>query len=130
MPFLHQELDEVWLASFLFETLSISKEDKTEEEYKAEVSTSLDTILKDNGIELDTEIVDGMADYIYENYDDLNMAGLEEGSELSEQKMNDIIFSYFDAYMEYMNTGEIPEDIEIPDDIEIPGGIEIPGLNG
>lgn len=111
----------------LFNTLSISKEDKTEEEYKAEVSTSLDTILKDNGIELDTEIVDGMASYIYDNYDQLNMAGLEEGTELSEQKMNDVIFSYFDAYMEYMNTGEIPDDIVIPDDVVIPDDIELPG---
>ena len=111
----------------LFNTLSISKEDKTEEEYKAEVSTSLDTILKDNGIELDTEIVDGMANYIYDNYDQLNMAGLEEGTELSEQKMNDVIFSYFDAYMEYMNTGEIPDDIVIPDDVVIPDDIELPG---
>jgi hypothetical protein len=117
----------------LFNTLAISKEEKTEEEYKTEVSTSLDTLLKDNGIELEAEIVDGMADYIYENYDELNMAGLEEGSEISEQKMNDVIFSYFDAYMEYMNTGELPEDmpeipgdLEIPDDIELPGDIELP----
>jgi hypothetical protein len=112
----------------LFNTLAISKEEKTEEEYKTEVSTSLDTLLKDNGIELEAEIVDGMADYIYENYDELNMAGLEEGSEISEQKMNDVIFSYFDAYMEYVNTGELPEDMpELPGDLEIPGDIELPG---
>ena len=131
----------------LIETLTISKEEKTEEEYKAEVTTSLDTILKDNGIEIDTEIVEGMADYIYENYDELNMVDIVNGSgsseggtgegeqtqtELSEQKMNEIIFSYFDAYMQYVNTGEIPDelpgDIELPDGVEIPDGIEIPGV--
>ena len=131
---MHQMYEDV--RDGLFDTLSISKEDKTEEEYKAEVSTSLDTILKDNGIEIDTEIVDGMADFIYQNYDELNMVDLGGDTELSEQKMNEIIFSYFDAYMDYMNTGELPEDmpelpggIEIPGDIEIPGGIEIPDLN-
>ena len=41
--------------------------------------------------------------------------------------MNDVIFSYFDAYMEYMNTGEIPDDIVIPDDVVIPDDIELPG---
>ncbi len=113
----------------LFETLSISKENKTEEEYKAEVTTSLDTILKDNGIELDTEIVGGMADYIYENYDELNMVELEEGSQLSEQKMNDIIFSYFDAYKDYINGGELPDDLPpLPDGIEIPEVPEVPGV--
>lgn len=105
----------------LFDTLSISKEDKTEEEYKAEVSTSLDAVLKDNGIELDAEVVDGMADYIYQNYDELNMVEVEEGSQLSEQKMNDIIFSYFDAYKDYIDGGELPEEIpDLPGDIELP----------
>lgn len=122
---MHQMYEEV--RGGLLNTLSISKEDKTEEEYKAEVSTSLDTVLKDNGIELDTEIVDGMANYIYDNYDELNLADVGDDAELSEQKMNDIIFSYFDAYMEYVNTGEIPEDIVIPDDVVIPDDFEIPG---
>ncbi len=123
---MHQLYEEV--RGGLFDTLSISKEEKTEEEYKAEVSTSLDTILKDNGIELDSDIVDGMADYIYDNYDELNMVDIEEGSQLSEQKMNEIIFSYFDAYKDYINGGELPEDIpELPGDIEIPGDLELPG---
>ena len=122
---MHQMYEEV--RGGLFDTLSISKEDKTEEEYKAEVSTSLDTVLKDNGIELDTEIVDGMANYIYDNYDELNLADVGDDAELSEQKMNDIIFSYFDAYMEYVNPGERPEDIVIPDDVVIPDDFEIPG---
>lgn len=112
--------------SGLIDTLTISKDDKSEEEYKAEVSTSLDTVLKDNGIELDADIVNGMTDYIYENYDELNMADLGADTELSEQKMNDIIFSYFDSYKDYINGGELPEDIELPGDLELPGDVELP----
>lgn len=123
---MHQLYEDV--RAGLSDTLSISKENKTEEEYKAEVSTSLDTVLQNNGIELEAEIVDGMADFIYENYDELNKVDSDGDSQLSEQEINDVIFSYFDAYMEYMNTGEAPEDIpELPGDIEIPGDLELPG---
>ena len=90
----------------LSDTLSITKEGKTEEEYKTEVSASLDTVLKNNGIELESGIVDGMSDYIYDNYDELNKAATDGDSQLSEQEMNDIIFSYYEAYIDHMNSTE------------------------
>lgn len=90
----------------LSDTLSITKEGKTEEEYKTEVSASLDTVLKNNGIELEEGIVDGMSDYIYDNYDELNKVDTDGDSQLSEQEMNDIIFSYYEAYIDHMNSTE------------------------
>lgn len=77
------------------EVLAIDKNDyATEEEYKAAVSDSLDSTLKDNGIALETEIVDQMADYITENYADT--------SEITDEDINDAILSYYDAYAEYL----------------------------
>jgi len=80
-------------------TMAIEKEGKTEEEYKTEVSASLDTVLKDNGIELQPEVVDGMADYIYDNYDELKANDTDGDGTISDKEANDIILSYYDAYI-------------------------------
>ena len=105
----------------LNETLKIDREDFTEgeegeEEYKAAISESIDTTLKDNGIEIEPEIVDTMADYVADNF--------EEIEEITDDEINDVILSYFDAYVKYLETGTLPDDLPInPDDIpgEIPG---------
>ncbi len=90
----------------LSDTLAISKEGKTEEEYKTEVSKSLDTVLKNNGIELESGIIDGMSDYIYDNYDELNKVDADGDSQLSEQEMNDIVFAYYESYINHINSTE------------------------
>jgi hypothetical protein len=97
-------------------TLAITKDGKTEEEYVAEVSDSIDNVLKENNITVEKGIVDEMAKYVSENF--------EAGTELSDDDVNNIIISYYDAYLEYLaNGGEldsgnssIPEDV-IPEDI-------------
>ena len=69
--------------------LSIKKEDYGEErydEYVADVSTAIDTMLKENEINLEKEIVDTMAEYVAENYSDT--------SEITEEEASDIILSY------------------------------------
>lgn len=101
---MHELYDEVKVG--LSDTLAISKEGKTEEEYKTEVSASLDTVLKNNGIELEEGIVDGMSDYIYDNYDELNKVDNDGDSELSEEEMNNIIFSYYESYIDHMESTE------------------------
>lgn len=106
-------------------TLAITKEGKTEEEYVAEVSDSIDNVLKENNITVEKGIVDEMAKYVSENF--------EAGTELSDDDVNNIIISYYDAYLEYLSNGGeldsgnssipegvIPEDI-IPDNV-ISGG--------
>ena len=103
----------------LNEVLSAKREDyETEEEYKADVTDKLDTTLKDNGIELEPEIVDTMADYIIENYGDK--------TEITDQDITDALLSYYDAYAEWLENGggEIPEDI-LPE-----GGEETPNPDG
>ena len=79
------------------DVLSINREDYGEdgyEEYVADVSTAIDTMLKDNEIELEKDIVDTMAEYVAENYSDI--------SEIGDEEINDIILSYYDAYLEYL----------------------------
>jgi len=79
------------------ETLTIDKAAyETPEEYKAAVTESLDATLKENSIELEPEVVSDMADYIDENYEDLKDA--------TDEQINEIILSYHDAYMKYLES--------------------------
>lgn len=85
------------LKTGLQDVAALQKEDyENEEEYKAAVSVKLDETLKEEGIELETEIVDQMADYVAENY---------SGAELSDADVDDILLSYYEAYK---TTGELP----------------------
>ena len=94
------------------EVLSVKKDDfATEEEYKEELSSTLDKALTDNGIELDDEIIDGIADYIDENYSDV----AEVVGELTDEQFNDILLEYYDVYLDYINNGTLPEGV--PEDI-------------
>ncbi len=73
---------------------------ETEDEYVAAVSESLDITLKEHDIVLAPEIVDNMAEYLAsQDYSDL---GLEE---ITDDEVNDVIFSYYDAYLKYINEG-------------------------
>ena len=87
-----------------------------EEEYYEAVSESLNTTLLENGIELEPEIVDSMAQYIGDTYGDKN--------EISDEEFNDIMINYYDSYLEYLETGKIPDNLPDgtnPDDL--PEGI-------
>ncbi len=87
--------------------LSIKKEDfATEEEYAAEVSLALDNTLKENNITLEKEIVDTMAQYVTDNYGDID--------EITDDEANDILLSYYDAYLDYLETGSVPNGITPP----------------
>ncbi len=87
--------------------LSLNKEDyATEEEYVADVSDKLDATLKENNITLEKDIVDTMAQYVSDNYSDVD--------EITDDEASDIILSYYDAYLEYLETNEIPEGITPP----------------
>ena len=94
----------------------------TREEYIEEVTNVLDTNLRNNGIEIeDREIVTNIAEYIDENYGNT--------SEVTDEEFNDILLSYFDAYLEYQNSGEVPDNIPglNPDDIPGFNPDDIPG---
>ena len=73
----------------------------TEEEYVAEVSNALDTTLKNNKIELEKDIVDTMAQYVADNFSEVN--------EITDEQVSDIILYYYDAYLEYVENGTIPD---------------------
>ena len=99
------------------ETLQISKEGKTEEEYKEEVKTSIDNALQGVDIELEDTVLDEMANYVNDNYETLVDI---TGGEITDEKINDVILSYYDAFL---NAGgsldSLPDELpdELPDDL-------------
>lgn len=64
------------------------------EEYIEAISTSLDSTLADHGIEMEADIVDAIAEYISEEYSNID--------ELSDEQFNDMLLHYYDAYLEYV----------------------------
>ena len=99
------------------ETLQISKEGKTEEEYKEEVKASIDNALQGVDIELEDTVLDEMANYVNDNYETLVDI---TGGEITDEKINDVILSYYDAFL---NAGgsldSLPDELpdELPDDL-------------
>lgn len=81
------------------EVLNINKENyASEERYVAAISDSLNNTFENNGILLEKDVVDGMAQHVADNY--------SEAENLSDTEINDIILSYYNSYLE---TGTIPE---------------------
>ena len=70
--------------------------DLTEEEYTEAVSDIItDTLAREDiNIELDESIVDEMAKYVYDEY---------RGEEITDDEINDILLSYFEAYAKNFN---------------------------
>lgn len=78
------------------ETLSIKRENfASDEEHEAAVSESINNTLVENGITLESEIVDTITDYYFE-YE------FDQMEELTDEDVNDLILSYYDAYLEYV----------------------------
>ena len=87
------------------EILSIEKEDYADDPdgYVNAISDSLDKTFTENGIELEQEVVDKMAEHVANNY--------SEVESLTDQEINDIILSYYNAYLE---SGTIPDELPQP----------------
>lgn len=94
------------------QVLSVKPENfETREEYMENLSTALDNTLTEHGIKLEYEIVDSIAEYIDENY--------VGNDEFTDEEFNDVLLHYYDAYLEYLETGEVPDDLpeDLPEDI-------------
>lgn len=63
-------------------------------EYKDELVETLDGVLQENGIEIEEDIVDSIANYIDKNYSSLDV--------LTDEQFNDVLLHYYDAYLEYI----------------------------
>ena len=97
----------------LNDIVSINKNDyETEEEYKAEVSSKIDTTLTENGIPLDEEQLSMVTDFV--------CTELEGKEEITEADLVDFMAKYYSVYVG--EGGELPE--EIPDGVidDILGG--------
>lgn len=82
------------------DVLTIKKDGKTDEEYKAEVKNTLDKTMKDNGITVSDDIAAEMAQYVADNYEDLH---LENAEDIDDDKVSDVLISYYDAYLKSLN---------------------------
>ena len=79
----------------LYDILAIKRASfATEEAYTEAIASQLDEILKENGMALDADIIDTMAEYIAENHTD--------DMEINDTHISNIIFSYYDAYVSKM----------------------------
>lgn len=97
------------LKSSMEDVLYVKNKDyNTDAERIAAITNSLDENLKDNGITLETGVVENIAKYIDENYSD--------ETKLTDDEFNDILLSYYDAYVEYKNTGKLPGGTEDKND--------------
>ena len=87
------------------DVIAIDKNDYVDnpDGYVDAISDSLNKTFTDNGIELDGELVDKMAEHVAKNYSDV--------TSLTDQEINDIILSYYDAYLEYLDTGVVPDGL-------------------
>ncbi len=84
--------------------VSVKKDDyATTEEYKEAVKDTLDEELKNVGLEVEEEVLDSVADYIEENLSDI--------TEFDDEEFTDVMLHYYDAYLKYLETGEIPEGL-------------------
>ena len=74
------------------DVIRINREDyETEEEYKAARNEKINDVMIKNDVEIEPEVVNGIGDYIDENYGDID--------ELTDEQFNDIMLSYFDSYI-------------------------------
>lgn len=93
----------------LTETLAISKEGKTEEEYTAEVRASLEAALAESDIEFREDeqyILDNMATYVSDNYETLVKVDEDGNQVVTEDEINEVVLSYYEAYL---STGALPD---------------------
>lgn len=83
------------------DVLAIDKDDyATDAEYKEALADQLDEALYTNDIELEREIVENMADYIGDNYSDVD--------EISDEEFSYIILNYYNAYLEHQEDTNTP----------------------
>ena len=66
------------------------------------LSNTLDSTLKDNGIEIEKEVVDTMAEYMDKEY--IQTEKIKNDS-LNDEQFTDILLNYYDAYLEYLENG-------------------------
>ena len=82
------------------EVLAVNPDDyATNEEYVEARNEKLDEVFTNNGIELEPDMINGIGDFIDENFSDLE--------QISDDDINDIILSYYDVYVDLQSQGNI-----------------------
>lgn len=92
-----------------------------EEIYVTEVSAILNDALIGNELDIEEDVINDMAQYIYDNPETIAVGDGDGNGELTDEEMNNLILSYYDVYVEYETSGEIPDGI--PGEDLIPDGV-------
>ena len=103
-----QNIDIKDVKNGLNEVISVKKENyATEEEYKEELSNTIDTTIQETiGAELEDEVIDEIANYVDENFSD-------KMDELTDEEFNELLFEFIDIYQGYLNGEEVnPDDFQ------------------
>ena len=88
----------------LTDVLTLDKESFSDEaEFSAAVNESIGSTLASSGIEIEQEMIDTMSEYVVENYDELSLN--------ADESFDTLLFYYYDAYIEYINSGTMPPEI-------------------
>ena len=89
------------------------KEDQydSKEEYMDALKETIGGEFSNLGVDLEEEVLEDVAEYFDEN--------LSDKLELSDEDFSDIILNYYESYLNYLETGNIPEDLpdNLPEDI-------------
>jgi len=89
----------------LNELIKIDKDSyETEEEYRGAVAESLNETLLEHDIQLTTDVVEGLADHVVDNYGELE--------EISDEQITDIILEYYGSYVNGDYDEFLPEGVK------------------
>ena len=87
------------------EIIEIKRDDySSKNEYMTALKDGIYDEFEDHGIELGDEALDNMAEYIDDNYSDID--------ELSDEEFNDLMLNFYESYFTYLETGEVPDDFD------------------
>lgn len=90
-----------------FEGITEIDRNLEKDEYVNEVAVKLEDSLINNGIELEADVIDGMAEHVYENYDEIFSSGDgDSDGTLSDYEMNNVMLSYYEVYLDYAESAE------------------------
>lgn len=86
------------------DVLSVKRENYfNDDQYMSDLSDALDNTLKENGIEIEKEVVDAMAEYMDTEYIQTNVI---KNDTLNDEQFTDILLNYYDAYLDYLKNSE------------------------
>ncbi|MBO7196581.1 MAG: hypothetical protein J6V80_04550 [Clostridia bacterium] len=87
------------------EVLEVKRDDySSKDAYISALKESIYEEFEDEGIELEDEVLQNIAEHIEDNYSDTD--------ELTDEEFNDIMLNLYESYFNYLETGDAPDDFD------------------